>query len=186
MRTRTLLYTFAACIALATAAAAETHADFNKDFDFSTLRTFEFKAQRRYSRDPIADNAIWSEEIRNAIRSNLGEHGLVEQEGAPDFFVAYYVGLKDRYDVRYIDYGFPYWHHGFRGFWGWPNGYDAWAVPYTESTLIIDIIDARSNQLVWRGWDKDSINLGKTEKEFGKAVENVLKKFYHDRDKALS
>src|SRR5678815_4341582 len=76
-----------------------------------------------------------------------------------DFFVAFYVGLADRYDMQYLDYGMPVFHRGFRtGWWGWPRGYDAWAVPYTQSTVIIDVIDAHSNQLVWRGHDVDTLN----------------------------
>ncbi len=187
MRVRSLVGVCAVVIGLCTGAAAETHSDYNKNFALGSLKTFEFKAQRRLSSDPIANNSIWADQIRTAIRSNLTEHGVSEATaGTPDFFVAFYVGLKDRYDVRHIDYGFPYWHRGFRGGWGWPRGYDAWAVPYTESTLIIDVIDARTNQLVWRGYDKDAINLGKPEKEFGKAVDDVLKKFYSDRGKSHS
>lgn len=181
MRAR-ILVAAAVLTAVSTAAMAETHSDFNKHFNLGSLKTFEFKAQRRVSRDPVANNQIWADQIRNAIRTDLTSHGMTEDaSGAPDFFVAFYVGLKDRYDVRNIDYGFPYFHRGFRGAWGWPRGYDAWAVPYTESTLIVDVIDARTNELVWRGYDKDSINLSKTEKDFGKAVESVLKKFYKDR-----
>jgi hypothetical protein len=186
MRARTLVAA-AVLTAMSTAAMAETHSDFNRNFNLGSLNTFEFKAQRRVSNDPVANNQIWADQIRDAIRADLTSHGITENAGGtPDFFVAFYVGLKDRYDVRYLDYGFPYFHRGFRGAWGWPRGYDAWAVPYTESTLIVDVIDARTNELVWRGYDKDSINLGKTEKDFGKAVDAVLKKFYKDRRQSES
>ena len=182
-----ILMVVAVCAALSATAMAETHSDFNKNFNLSSLKTFEFKAQRRVSGDPVANNSIWADEIHDAIRADLTSHGIEERTGGtPDFFVAYYVGLKDRYDVRYIDYGFPYWHRGFRGGWGWPRGYDAWAIPYTESTLVIDIIDAHTNELVWRGYDKDSINLDKPQKDFGKAVENVLKRFYKESRESLS
>ncbi|BCS35054.1 hypothetical protein TBR22_A42800 [Luteitalea sp. TBR-22] len=180
MSTRFLL-TALAVLTLSGVAHAETHSDFNKQVDLSSMKTFEFKAQRRFSKDPVADNPIWADQLRMAIRSDFAAHGIKEVSGGnPDFFVAFYVGLKDRYDVRYVDYGFPLWHRGLRGAWGWPPAYDTWAVPYTQSTLIIDVIDARTNQLVWRGYDKDAIDLKKTEKDFGKAVESVLKRFYRD------
>jgi Domain of unknown function (DUF4136) len=174
-----------ALAASATGAIAATHSDFNKHYNLEALKTFDFKPQRRISRDPIADNHIWGDEIRSAIAENLTEHGLAhESAGEPDFLVAFYVGLRERYDVRYVDYGYPFWGPGWRSWWGWPRGYDAWAVPYTESTLIIDVVDARTNQLVWRGYNRDDINLGKPDKDFVHAVDEVLKKFYGDAKKS--
>jgi hypothetical protein len=173
-------------IAGSTSAFASTHSDFTKSYPLQTLKTFEFKDQRRISRDPLADNDIWAKDMRDAIRSDLSSHGLVEASNdRPDFLVAYYVGLKDRYDVNAIGYGMPVFHRGFRsGWWGWPRGYDVWAVPYTESTVIIDVIDAHTNQLVWRGYDTGTLNLDKADKTLTKAVDNVLSRFYHDARKS--
>ena len=86
--------------------------------------------------------------------------------GSERFQVAFYVGLKDRYDINSIGYGLPVFHRGFRtGWWGWPRGYDVWAVPYTESTVIVDVIDAHTNQLVWRGYDTNTLNIGEPGKD---------------------
>jgi Domain of unknown function (DUF4136) len=163
-------------------AFAAAHSDYTKSFPLKTLKTFEFKSQHRISRDPLANNDIWANDVRDAIRRDLASHGLAEAtNGRPDFYVAFYVGLKDRYDVGSIDYGMPVFRRGFRsGWWGWPRGYDVWAVPYTESTLIVDVIDAHTNQLVWRGHDADTLNTGNPDKTLTKAVDNVLARFYHD------
>jgi hypothetical protein len=59
-------------------ALASTHSDYTKSFPLQTLKTFEFKDQRRISRDPLANNAIWANDVKDAIRSNLAEHGIVE------------------------------------------------------------------------------------------------------------
>ena len=77
----------------------------------------------------------------------------------------------------------PAFHRGRFGWRGWPRGYDTWAVPYTESTVIVDVIDARTNQLVWRGYDTDTLNTGNPDKTLSKAVDNVLARFSHDAGK---
>jgi hypothetical protein len=85
--------------------------------------------------------------------------------------------------VNSIGYGLPAFHRGFhRAGWGWgfPAGYDVWAVPYTESTVIVDVIDAHTNQLVWRGYDSDTLNTKNPDKTLSKAVGSVLSRFYHD------
>jgi uncharacterized protein DUF4136 len=164
-------------------AFAGAHSDYTKSFPLQTLKTFQFKDQHRISRDPLANNDIWANDIRNEIRSDLMSRGMTESADGkhPDFYVAYYVGLNERYDINSVPYGLPVIHHGLRnGWWGWPRGYDVWAVPYTESTLIVDVIDARTNQLVWRGYDSDTLNAGKPDKTLDKAVDNVMSRFFHD------
>src|ERR671925_2431255 len=95
-------------------AFASTHSDFTKSYPLQTLKTFEFKDQRRISRDPLANNDIWANEVKDAVRKDLTGHGFVEAtDGGPDFYVAFYVGLKDRYDVNEIGYGVPGFHRRF-------------------------------------------------------------------------
>ena len=78
-----------------------THSDFTKSYPLQTLKTFAFKPQHRISRDPLANNEIWASDVRDAIRNDLSDHGIVEAANAhPDFYVAFYVGLKERYDVN--------------------------------------------------------------------------------------
>lgn len=76
-------------------------------------------------------------------------------------------------------YGMPVFRPRF-GWWGWQRGYDAWAVPYTQLTMIVDVINARTNQLVWRGYDTDTLNTGKPEKTLDSAVDYVVSKLTHD------
>ena len=175
-----------ALIAGSGAAFAETHSDFTKSYPLQGLKTFAFKDQRRISRDPLANNDIWANDVRQAIRSDLIARGLEEQTGGkPDVYVAFYVGLRDRYDLDAVDYGLPVFHRGLRrGWWGWPRGYDVWAVPYTESTVIVDLIDAHTNQLVWRGYDTDTLNRNDPDKTLTKAVGNVVARFSHEAKRA--
>ena len=57
-----------------------------------------------------------------------------------------------------------------------------WRIPYKESTLVVDVIDPHTNQLVWRGYDTETIDFDKSEKTIHKSVENLAKRFKHDVD----
>jgi uncharacterized protein DUF4136 len=46
--------------------------------------------------------------------------------------------------------------------------------------VIIDVIDARTNQLVWRGYDTDTLNSDKPQKTLDNAVDHVVSKLTHD------
>ena len=61
------------------------------------------------------------------------------------------VALQQKYNMRYMDYGYPGFggRRRFRWGWGWPKDVDVWRMPYTDSTLIIDIIDGQTHQMIW-------------------------------------
>ena len=166
---------------------AETNSYVDKGYEYSTLHTWDFKTQRRISSDPIANNRIWGNDIRSEVSKDLQRNGFehVQKGQHPDFLVAFYVGLKERYDVQLMDYGFPGW--GPRRFrWGWPGDVDVWKIPYTDSTLVVDIIDGQTNQLIWRGYDTNTIDMKKPDRRLDKAVDSLVKHFLKDRDEATS
>jgi Domain of unknown function (DUF4136) len=162
---------------------ADTNSYFDKGYEFTSLKTWDFKTQRRISTDPIANNSLWADDIRGEITRDLQSNGFerVTGGGRPDFLVAFYVGLQQKYDVQYMDYGYPgFWGRRRFGWnWGWPTA-DIWQVPYTDSTLILDIIDGQTNQLIWRGYDVNTIDMKKPEKRLDKAVDSLVKKYLKD------
>ena len=179
------------CIAFAgIVASATTKSDYDRNFDFSRLKTWDFKAQNRMPRDPIAENSLWDRRLRENILQQLTSHGYgCIDDGVPTFLVAYYMSVKERYDIRYINYGFPGMWRG-RGRWyrpawagwepGWRGQVDVWKIPYNESTVVMDIIDTRSNNMVWRGYDIDTIDLNKSDKSIREAVKDLVDRLVKD------
>ena len=177
---------------------AETKSDYDRTYDFSKLRTWDFKAITRMPRDPVAQNELWNRRIRDGLITHLSEVGFTKiDDGTPSFMLNYFMGIKEKYDIRYIDYGFPVWYgnlgrwgrrNGWGRWYGWNPGYghvDIWRIPYKESTLILDVIDSRTNHLVWRGYDTETIDFEKSEKTIHKSVENLAKRFRRDVNKQL-
>jgi len=156
-------------------AFAETKSDYERGFDFSKLRTWDFKQQARMPREQLGANSMWKKRIRQAIETDLQHQGYQrDAKREPSFLVASYMGARRQYDTRLIGYGFP---GGWRR-WGWGvGGVDVWNIPSTKSTLVLDIIDAQTNQLVWRGYDTETINFNKSEKTIQKSVEKLVERF---------
>jgi hypothetical protein len=101
---------------------------------------------------PFADNSLIRKRIRTAVEAELAERGFHRVEGREeaDFLVSYSVVLEERYKVSGIS--------SVNG--GFPDPYVGYGVavstgnvrPYQVSTLIIDLLDPRNDDLVWRGW----------------------------------
>jgi hypothetical protein len=50
--------------------------------------------------------------------------------------------------------------------------------------VIVDVIDAHTNQLVWRGYDTGTLDTKNPDKTLTKAVDHVLSRFSHDAKEA--
>lgn len=158
------------------ALSAASHAqavqtDFDRSFDFARLRTFDFAIQRRPLGDPLAQDPLNDGRIRAALESRLAAGGYAKAEGSrADFAIAYYVTTRNAFNVQDYGYGPPRWF-GRR---------DIRVDQYQEGTLMVDIIDLNTRQLVWRGRATGTVELKGIEKKVNKSVEKLVNQFLKD------
>jgi len=173
---------------MTTAFGASVKSDYQKDFDFRQLHTFAFKTERA-SNDPLATNTIEAERIKNALTAQLSTNGFAQSVGNPDFIVAFYSRTKQRTQVESSPFGFG---QGFGWGYGVPfsrslalgYGPDIWTTTYTEGCVMADIIDAKTQELVWRGVVQDTVNgIGQTDKQANNAAKDLVKRFLSDTRK---
>src|ERR1700682_4680580 len=174
--------------------------DYEKNFDFSQLHTLAFKTDRA-STAPLSTNTLEAGRIQNALTAQLVGNGFTQATGSPDFIVAFYSRTKQKTQVQStggfgpgLGAGFGRFGYG-RGFgWGygipgsgrWRYGFgpDIWTTNYTQGCIMADIIDARTNDLVWRGRVTDTINgIGQSEKQTDQAAKDLVSKFVKDAKK---
>ena len=168
---------------LLTAAAAygmSVKTDYDKSYAFGGLKTFKFREQRRSDNDPLKTDTLTAGRIQDALRAQLEARGFQYQaDGPADFVVAFYARSKEKTEIEDLDYGMP-----FRRSWRWGFGPDIWTRYYTEGSVMVDFIDPRTRQLVWRGVATDTIKgLGQSEKQVNQAADELVKHFVKDTGK---
>ncbi|HET6974987.1 MAG TPA: DUF4136 domain-containing protein [Pyrinomonadaceae bacterium] len=174
--------------ALTVALGASVKSDYQKDFDFSQLRTFTFKTERA-NNDPLVTNTIEANRIQNALSSQLQMNGFTQAQDNPDFIVAFYSRSKQRTEVQSSGFGYGPgfgWGYGvpFRNRWRWGWGPTIWTNTYTQGCVMADIIDAKTQELVWRGTVQDTVNgIGQSEKQANEAAKDLVKRFLKDTKK---
>src|ERR1700704_2185109 len=190
------VFTVAGAVMLFAVTAAfgmSTKSDYEKNFDFSQLRTFAFKTDRA-SNDPLSTNTLEAGRIQNALAAQLEANGFTQATGTPDFIVAFYSRTKEKTQVQSMGgfgpgFGFGRgfgWGYGipYRARWRYGYGPDIWTTNYTQGCVMADIIDARTNHLVWRGRVTDTVNgIGQSEKQTDQAAKDLVKKFVKDAKK---
>jgi hypothetical protein len=169
--------------------------DYQKNFDFSQLRTFAFKTDRA-ANDPLSTNTLEAERIQNALVSQLEANGFTQSSDNQDFIVAFYSRTREKTQVQSTGgfgpgprFGFGRgfgWGYGipYRARWRWGYGPDIWTTNYTQGCVMADIIDARTSELVWRGKVTDTVNgIGQSEKQANQAAKDLVKQFMKDAKK---
>lgn len=148
--------------------SVSTNYDYDTSYDFAKLKTY------RWADIPSkADaNPLVVQRVGAAVERELKAKGYAPAEGAPDFLVATYVGRQSR--IQVTDWGYGY---GPRGAW-YGGGVDVYQ--YEEGSLIVDIVDARSKQLVWRGTATSIIDPGATPEERTERINEAVAKIFGD------
>lgn len=122
--------------------------------------------------------------IQRAVEEELQQRGYKRVEENPDVLVAYDVSVsvpeeKDNPENFRKGFGYSYGYmSGYRYSYGHADmpGYRSVDL-FKEGTLIIDLINPKSNMLVWRGWAEGGISSFKAGyKKVQDQVQEVLQK----------
>lgn len=175
---------FAAALVSTSAQAAKPQIQWDPEYDFSTVRTFQWRSADQAT---LAQNdPFLHSRIVNAIQYQLTGHGLTEVQSNPDVYVSYHASMQT--DTRLESDSFGYGMGGY-GMGGWGHyGYGSVGpvttttrvVEVNSGTLLIDVVDAEGNELIWRGV-ADGINVSsdpeKMQKNAVKAIEKMAKQY---------
>jgi hypothetical protein len=138
--------------------------------------------------DPMLVNSISNRALRADLAREFAGLGYVATDSNPDFCVAYYASTKQQLDVNSWDYGYtwqPRWWSGWGRRWGrgWGPDWGMQSTPivtqYTQGTLIVDVIDPKTKELLWRGQGMAAVSENEQlyEQDLQKAVEAIVDKF---------
>ena len=143
-----------AAIALSSAACApgiSVGVNTATDLKPAVYRTFTWDLPDQFpAGDPRLDNnVVFRDHLQGAIARELKGRGFMSTDGKPDLLVHYHASIRQQVDMNGADQKK-----------GYEVGYDSAARPYLfdEGTLTIDVIDAHTNRLVWRGWAERSLD----------------------------
>ena len=164
------------------------HTDFDPTVGFASFQSFAWlEPPEVENADPFADNTLLRKRLRAAIEFSLGARGYrpVEDPEEADFLATYSVileeNIRDDGSIGIGSYG-GYRRYGFGGVYSSPS-----IRVYQESTLIIDLLDPQSKDLLWRGWGTGIVGTRdrmRSEERLRDGVRRILDRFPPDPAKA--
>lgn len=144
-----LVLALAACNNVQVRTLVAPGADFNGRTTFKLLTPKMRPNAHLPANDPMLVNSITYRRMREAIRSGLENKGYRFAEEGESMDVAYYASAREKLDVRSFDYGYR-WRR-------WPRERTE-VYQYTQGTVIVDIVDPASKELLWRGQGRAEVS----------------------------
>lgn len=157
--------------------------DYDPNADFSGYQTYQW-AQRTETGDddPRVYNPITASRVKEAVNYALTAKGMREVNSSPDFYVAWHGAIEGKMSMNtmYSNYGYGYGWYGYGG--AGMGTATTYVNEWDEGTLVVDIIDAGTEQLVWRGGATGTVDKGnkppeKAQEDFNKGAVKLLESF---------
>ena len=161
--------------------AQKVFIDYDKEYD-KEIKTFAWSKTSETSLEesqPFLHSAIV-----NGIEYYMTQGGNArEVDSDPDVYLTYHTSSKEKVVFNTTNYGYGYpggWATGgYHGVYGGYGGYGGMstttASTYQMGTLIVDVWDAHSNQLIWRG-SAANITVTDNPDKMKKRLDKALKK----------
>ncbi len=132
-----------ALTACASTMNVSSHVD--REVDFARYRTFDWgPADALPTGDPRLDaDPFFKDHLQGEVEKQMAGRGFaLAPAGNPDLLIHYHANISQRIDVAGVDRNY---------------GYGGEAREYEAGTIVLDIVDARTQQVIWRGWAQDAV-----------------------------
>jgi hypothetical protein len=155
---------------LGSAFAQQVKTDFDHQTNFSQYKTYSWQEIK-------AADSLWDPRIKSAVDAQLAAKGWTQVEKGGDVAI---VAIATTQTERTLQT----FYDGMGGGWRW-RGFGGMGEAttteqdYKEGTLLVDMYDAKTKQLIWRGSAEDTVSNKEenNEKNLNKAVAKMFKKF---------
>lgn len=157
-------------VSFGTALAQQVKTDFDHQANFSQYKTYSWQTIK-------PANSLWDARIKSAVDAQLAAKGWTQVDSGGDVAV---VAIATSHTQRTLQT----FYDGMGGGWRW-RGFGGMGESttteqdYKEGTLVVDMYDGKTKQLIWRGSSEDTVSNSaeKNEKNLDKGVAKMFKKF---------
>lgn len=143
--------------------------DYDKKADFSKYKTYMWVAP------PKLSNPLMSQRVMDDVNAQLTAKGWTMVTENADAAIMVNGVMKDQQTLETFYTGYPGW----RWSWGGETMATTTVEHYRVGTLVVDILDARSKQAMFRGVATDTLSdkPEKNEEKLNKSIEKIFKSF---------
>jgi len=161
---------------LVSCSPVQVYSDYDRTADFTKYKSYAWLHRSDSIHNYFYDNEIIERNVKNYVNDEMAKRGYTLDVKNPDLLMEYHItskmktytvsnpiynnnmmGYQPAYGMNNGMYGYntarPYGYNNTPYYQSsQPMGYQQQQVTYDEGTLLVDVIDRKLNQLIWRGW----------------------------------
>jgi hypothetical protein len=154
------------------ASAQQVKTDYDRSANFAQYKTYSWEHVK-------TQDALDVDRIKSAVNTALAARGWTQVDSNGDVSIVAMEITREQQTLNTF-------YNGFGGGWGWRRfgggGFgDATTTTetYKVGTVVVDLFDTKTKQLIWRGSSSDTLsnNSDKNIKNLDKGVEKMFKQF---------
>ncbi|MBU3024577.1 DUF4136 domain-containing protein [Zobellia galactanivorans] len=173
---KTLAIPMLVLLFLSSCTSVRVLSDYDKEANFDSYKTYAFY-KTGIDKAQISD--LDKKRILRAIEAEMGKRGFSKSEN-PDILVSIFTKEKEQVDI-YNNYWGGYYGWGWNPYYWGPGWGGSNVSTRTEGSLYIDLIDAKSKELVWQGKGVGNLvnvsNIEKKEERIREFVSEILMQY---------
>ena len=152
--------------------AGQVKTDYDRSANFGQYKSYSWEQVK--TKDPLL-----VDRIKNSVNAALAAKGWTQVDSGGDVSI---VAMEITHNQQTLNT----FYDGFGGGWGWRRfgggGFGEATTTtdtYKVGTVVVDLFDTKTKQLIWRGNASDTLsnNSDKNIKNLDKGVEKMFKKF---------
>ena len=140
--------------------------------DWAKFKTYGWMEGPSATDDPtsaVPQTSLLDQRIHKSVEYEMEQRGITAGDD-PDLLVVYHIGTQEK--IQVTDWGYNYSDY----YWGY-GGRQIDVHQFTEGSLVIDLIDAETKKLVWRGTGTGVVDkTQRTPEEMQDRVDNIINK----------
>ena len=178
----------------------QVYNDYDHAVDFNKYKSYAWLHRSDSVHNYFYDNEIVERNVKNYVNQEMATRGYALDTKTPDLLMEYHISSKMKtytvsnpvYNNNMMGYQPAYgMNNGMSGYntmrpYGYNNTpyyqqqpmYQQQQVTYDEGTLLVDVIDRKANQLIWRGWSVGTLtDEAALESELQGDIRKIFKKY---------
>jgi len=160
------------------------NSDYDRSANFTKYKTFSFY---KLNLSGIAVNELNQTRIINAIKAEMVKKGFTEVNENPDLLVnaTTVIQVEKQYNANSYGMGGAYRPYRWGGGYGGMSSTTVTVQNYTEGSLVVDVLEASSNTLLWTATGSKEIGSqnDNPDQAITDAVNQIMQSFPPDRKK---
>jgi hypothetical protein len=165
--------------------AQKVKIEYDHDVNFSGYRRYEWKEHPFLAKHPDSQQfSIGMGLVQSTANDLLMKRGFQPDDAQPEFYITQFITAHLGQEYHSVPTTAPYPNaYMWPGSWyNWSGMYfsswETYVENYIQGILILDIVDAKTNKLLWRAACKDKIDdMKERHKDIEKTVKKALKSY---------